>query len=55
MIELLREEPCMTRFEASRRLGVSESSVYREIRKLEEDGRIRREGSRKTGHWEVLS
>ncbi len=54
LYDLLREEPQTTRYSASLRLGISESSVYRELKKLEDSGRIRREGSRKNGFWVVL-
>lgn len=35
-------------------LGVSEATVKRHIQKLKQTDRLRRVGSRKTGHWEVL-
>ena len=54
LYDLLKEEPHITRSDAAGRLGVSESSVYRELRKLENSGIIRREGSKKSGYW-VLS
>jgi ATP-dependent DNA helicase RecG len=36
------------------RLGVSEATVKRNIQKLKQQNRIRRIGSKKTGHWEVM-
>ena len=54
LYDLLKQEPHITRSDAAGRLGVSESSVYRELRKLENSGMIRREGSKKSGYW-VLS
>ena len=54
LYDLLKQEPHITRSGAAVRLGVSESSVYRELRKLENSGMIRREGSKKSGYW-VLS
>ena len=50
---LLKEDPHITRAEAADRLGISESSVYRELRKLEDSGIIRREGSKKSGFWVI--
>ena len=51
LFDLLKEEPHITRADASTRLGISESSVYRELKRLEDSGKIRREGSRKSGYW----
>ena len=53
LVELLKEEPQTTRYTASVKLGISESSVYRELKKLEKSGKIRREGARKNGFWIV--
>ena len=53
LFDLLKEDPHITRAEAAGRLGVSESSVYRELRKLEDSGIIRREGSKKSGFWVI--
>jgi len=35
-------------------LGVSEATVKRNIQKLKQQNRIRRIGSKKTGHWEIV-
>ena len=53
LYDLLKEEPHITRSEAAGKLGVSESSVYRELKKLEDSGIIRREGSKKSGYWVI--
>ncbi len=53
LMNLLKEEPGITRAYAAERLGISESSVYRELKRLEETGKIRREGSKKNGRWVV--
>jgi DeoR/GlpR family transcriptional regulator of sugar metabolism len=34
-------------------IGVTERSIERNIRKLQEQGRLRRIGPAKGGHWEV--
>ncbi|MBU4262036.1 MAG: hypothetical protein KKC76_09205 [Proteobacteria bacterium] len=36
------------------RLGLSPRAVEKQIAKLREEGRIRRVGPAKGGHWEVL-
>ena len=53
LMNLLKEEPGIARAYAAERLGISESSVYRELKRLEETGKIRREGSKKNGRWVV--
>jgi predicted HTH transcriptional regulator len=53
LMNLLKEEPGITRAYAAERLGISESSVYRELKRLEETGKIRREGSKKNVRWVV--
>ena len=40
--------------ELSLQLGIPRRTVSREIQKMQEDGLVRRIGSRKTGYWEVL-
>ena len=53
LYDLLKEEPHITRSDAAGKLGISESSVYRELKKLEDSGIIRREGSKKNGYWVI--
>ena len=53
LYDLLKEEPHITRSDAAGKLGISESSVYRELKKLEDSGIIRREGSKKSGYWVI--
>lgn len=38
----------------ARALHVSEATVKRNLQKLKQQGRVRRLGSKKTGHWEVI-
>jgi len=35
-------------------LGVTDKTVKRHLNSLREQGRLRRVGSDKTGHWEVI-
>ena len=53
LLELIKENPRITRSEAAGKLGISESSVYRELKNLENKGIIRREGPRKKGFWVI--
>ena len=40
--------------ELAKKLGIAERTVERHIRLLQEQGKIRRVGPAKGGHWEVL-
>jgi ATP-dependent DNA helicase RecG len=54
IFELLAEDPHLTAPAIAARLSKSESAVHRAIRRLQATGQLRRVGSRKAGHWEVL-
>ncbi|OGR63616.1 MAG: transcriptional regulator [Elusimicrobia bacterium GWB2_63_22] len=54
ILELLQKNPSLTVPEISLRILKSESAVQRSILKLQISGRLKRAGSRKSGHWEVL-
>jgi len=51
----LRANPQVTIAELARLLNLSDSGVEYNLRKLRQDGRVRREGSTKAGRWVVLS
>ena len=53
IIELLKENPYISRKEISGRLGLHESSVKRRLASLQEKGAIKRVGPDKGGYWEV--
>ena len=55
ILALMRANPAVTIAELARLLNLSESGVEYNLRKLRQDGRIRREGSTKAGRWVVLS
>jgi predicted HTH transcriptional regulator len=44
----------MTRQKMADQIGKSVRSVARAIKELQESGRLRRVGSDKTGHWEIV-
>ena len=50
----MQHNPAVTIKELQDITGLSESGVKKIIRQLQADGIIRREGSTKGGHWEVL-
>ena len=53
IIELLRAHPHLTLVEVAARIGKSVSAVERATAKLTSEGRLRRVGPRKGGHWQV--
>ena len=53
LIDLVKDDPHITRAEAAEKLGISESSVYRQFKELEDEGIIVREGSKKSGYWVI--
>ena len=54
ILSLLSDEPRVTQVEIAERLGITRDGVTYHFRKLRADGIIRRVGSRKSGHWEVV-
>lgn len=54
LLNALRADPSADYATLAERLEVSEATVKRNIQKLKQQNRIRRVGSKKTGHWEVM-
>jgi ATP-dependent DNA helicase RecG len=54
LLNALRFDPSAGYTALAERLKVSETTVKRNIQKLKLQNRIRRIGSKKTGHWEVI-
>lgn len=54
ILSLLSDEPRITQVEIAERLGITRDGVTYHFRKLRADGIIRRIGSKKSGHWEVV-
>lgn len=54
IVELLLETPNLTISDISRHLGISTRAVEKQIRFLKEAGKLRRNGGRKSGWWEVI-
>lgn len=54
IVELMKENAFITIPELVEKTGVTERSVERNIQKLQDSGIVRRVGSAKDGHWEVL-
>ena len=54
ILHLLRAEPQLAAREIAQRIGISPRAVEKQIAKLRQEGRLRRIGPAKGGHWEVL-
>lgn len=53
--DLMQQDPHVTIAEISQNMGVSDRAVKKRIEKMKEEGKIRRVGPAKGGHWEVLN
>lgn len=53
LIELLASKPDSTAASIAEELGSSERTTRRDLKQLQEEGRISRDGSRKSGRWIV--
>jgi len=54
ILELIAENPKVTTQEMADSLGIIRRAVAKHIKKLQEQGVIRRVGPDKGGHWEVI-
>ena len=55
VLDLIKENPAITRKELSDKLGINPSAVQKHIDKLKKEGVIIREGSDKKGGWKVTN
>lgn len=54
ILSLLKEKPSYTKEELAEKIGKSRASVTRLLSKWVDEGKIKRVGSNKTGHWAVF-
>lgn len=54
LIEIIKNDSKVTQMEMADRLDVSRRTVQRMIEALVQDNKIRRIGSKRSGHWEVI-
>ena len=54
ILELIVASPDITLSEMATRLGMTRNGVDKNIRKLKDQGIIRRVGPDKGGHWEII-
>ena len=55
IVALIENNPQITTQEMADSIGIDRSNVYRNIKKLQEQGIIRRVGPDKGGYWEIIS
>lgn len=54
ILRILKESPSTTTQAVADRLGIGKRAVLKQVDKLKAQGRLRRVGPNKGGHWEVL-
>ena len=54
IIELIKENPYISRKEIAAQLGIHDSSVKRRLASLQEQNVIQRIGAAKGGYWQIL-
>ena len=54
IINLMKEDSNITKKELFDKLDIGKTSIDNNIAKLKELGKLRRVGSDKSGHWEIL-
>lgn len=55
ILQLLRDQPGMTLAEVAQATGLSQRTVERAAKKLQQAGQLRHHAPKKGGHWEVVS
>ncbi len=55
IIEFLRQNASITTEELGKAIGVSKRAVLKQVDKLKEQGRLRRIGPPRGGHWEIVN
>jgi predicted HTH transcriptional regulator len=54
IVDLIRQDNTVSTEQLGKLLGISKRAVLKQIDKLKNQGRLRRIGPAKGGHWEVL-
>jgi ATP-dependent DNA helicase RecG len=55
LLDLISQDPSVTRQSLAEALGITPDGVKYHLRKLQDQGRLRRVGPDKGGHWEVVT
>jgi Fic family protein len=54
VLACVQQDSAVTRLEMAERIGKDIRTIARAIKRLQESGRLKRVGSDKTGHWEII-
>ncbi|MCR4627590.1 MAG: winged helix-turn-helix transcriptional regulator, partial [Treponema sp.] len=54
ILDELKKNPYATMEELSVLVGIAKKNIFNNIKKLQENGLLRRIGSDKSGHWEII-
>ena len=54
ILQLIKENQSITTTKMAEKLQMSRSGIAKQIKKLQEDGKVIRIGSDKGGHWEIV-
>ena len=54
VLELIEQNPHITRYELSDKLQINPSAIQKHINNLKKSGKIKRVGSDKGGYWEIV-
>ena len=53
LLSCLEQNPCITQTDLAEEQSISRRTVQRMMKKLMDDGKIKRVGSTRTGYWEI--
>lgn len=54
IIEVIKENPFITQEELAQIIGLSRKSIIQNMKKLQDNGLLKRVGADKNGHWEIV-
>ena len=54
ILRLIREDAQISSIKMAERIGINRSAISKHLKKLQEDGIIRRKGPDKGGKWEII-
>jgi len=54
VLSVIRENNRLTREQLAKQVGISKGTLARELASLKKQNKIRRVGSNKSGHWEMV-
>ena len=54
IIEVIKENPFVTQEELAQIIGLSRKSIIQNMKKLQDNGLLKRVGADKNGHWEIV-